>query len=469
MKQTRLVNAQERWAPLERRLAERLRHKPLGQCLVFEEFMALVQQGRRAKGYHQHMQHLVSCPACRRAYTELRALLSLQRFSLVRWLKHLRASQFPQWVLASGVAASVFALALWTFYPKSTNPNLIAAKPDAPPRTEVAHNPMPPRDDTTAPKEPSLPKNTVSPKPSRPTGGAQTSGSHEPRNRNTGKTDSETKQPKPSGAPSHSGLGNTQLAKNKTESSAPSPENQGANSSGANQQLAKAGNDNNTRPAPSGTTAPPRENLSPIERDLAFLGNLPKMGADTIRNVLGTLTTHARSTPKTLNFGQLKLRSPRLSESKPVDDPPQFLMEDRTPVFAWEPVDGATKYRVTLRIPRTGEQVDVQELAPEQTEYRVAQSLDPSKTYELTIEAVRERARTLRGTLRFTVMSEAEHSDLKLARQKMKEAPLASGAIFYELQRYKEALEAFEHAQRRDPENEGIRHAIERLRALVNR
>ncbi len=195
------------------------------------------------------------------------------------------------------------------------------------------------------------------------------------------------------------------------------------------------------------------------------------MGVDALRNVLGTLTTRTRSTPKTPSFGPLKLRSPRLNESKPVDEgnPPQFLMEDRTPLFAWEPVEGATKYRVTLRIPRTGEQVDVQELAPEQTEYRVAQSLDPDITYELTVEAIRERARTLRGTLRFSVMSEAQRQDLRLARQQLKEAPLASGAIFYELQRYKEALEAFEHAQRRDPENEGIRHAVERLRALVNR
>ncbi|MFN3690834.1 MAG: hypothetical protein ACK4UU_07930, partial [Fimbriimonadales bacterium] len=79
------------------------------------------------------------------------------------------------------------------------------------------------------------------------------------------------------------------------------------------------------------------------------------------------------------------------------------------------------------------------------------------------------RAKTLRGTLRFTVMSEAQRQDLKFARQNLHEAPLVSGALLYELQRYKEALAAFETAQRRYPEDAQIQRAVERLRALASR
>ena len=453
MKQTSRRITQERPTPLERRLAERLRHAPLGQCLTFEEFMALAQQGRRAKGYHQHMQHLVSCPACRRAYLELRALLGVQRFRLARWFKSLSMPPFFQWALASGVAASVFAFALWTFYPRSTGSHLISKEPNTPSRRELARNTETPSPEVRAPETPRQ-SNERAPSPSpTPDRGAQQSGSRPENRESLPRTAPKASQPKH--APRSGSSGTTQLARSPTEGKPqpPSVETPATDGSAESQQVANA------------------PNITPLERELASVGGQVRLGVDALRNILGTLTGQVRSTPKTPSFGQLRLKQPPINESKPVNGnaTPQFLLEESKPTFAWMPVDDATMYRVILKDVRASEPIDVQELAPEQTEYRVALSLDPDKTYELTIEAIRGRANTLRGTLRFTVMSEAQRQDLKLARQKMQTAPLVSGALLYELQRYKEALEAFEVAQRRYPEDEQLRRAVERLRALASR
>ncbi|MCX7925700.1 MAG: hypothetical protein N2554_07815 [Fimbriimonadales bacterium] len=475
MKQAKPMTGQQIGTPLERRLAERIRHMPLGQCLTFEEFMELAQQGRRAKGYHQQMLHLVSCPACRRAYMELRALLQMRRFSLARWFKRLSIPHLPQWALASGVAASVFALALWTFYPRSTNPTLVASRSDTTQRTELAHHSEPTR---------SVPQRTISGKPSgttatgrepqRPaTAPSQKPGANpSPGGNRKGKTaDAPQEQPKPSQVPTGHGSGETQLAQHTPHTRPQPPETgQKVNDTGGEQQIATAGNAGNNR-TPTSHPEPPRENLSPIERELAQVGDRLKTPHNLIRGVLGSLASATRSAPARPSFGQLRLEKPRLNESHADDSEgqPMFLFEDRTPAFKWEPVANATLYRVTLRVPRTGEQVDVQELPPDRTEYLVAQSLDPSKTYELTIEAARGRAGTLRGTLRFKVMSDEQRDSLQYARREMDKTPLVSGIIFYALQQYKPALEAFERAQRLYPEDETVRRAVERLRALVER
>lgn len=276
----------------------------------------------------------------------------------------------------------------------------------------------------------------------------------------------------PKQAPRQVSPSTTQLANNTPEKrSRPQSARNLANGSGESQQIADAANAVNNRLEPSETTVPPRENLTPLERELASVGGQVRMGVGALRNILGTLTGRTRSAPETPNFGQLQLKYPPINESKPVkgDAPPQFLLEESKPVFAWMPVNDATTYRVALREASANEPIEVLELAPDQTEYRVALSLNPEKTYELTVEAIRGRAKTLRGTLRFTVMSETQRQNLKFARQNLQEAPLVSGVLLYELQRYKEALEAFEAAQQRYPEDEQIQHAVKRLRALVNR
>ncbi|MFN3691093.1 MAG: hypothetical protein ACK4UU_09235, partial [Fimbriimonadales bacterium] len=273
MKPTSTSMTREQRTPLERRLAERFRHAPLGQCLKFEEFMALAQQGRRAKGYHQHMEHLVSCPACRRAYLELRALLGVQRFSWARWFKRLSIPQFPQWVLATGVAASVFALAVWTLYPRATNPATIATQPETPSRTQLAQNLETPTQKERAAETHRPSGEGVSSPATTPDSKVQQNLSRTEKRGSQLRTIPSASQPKQ--APRSGGSGATQLARTPTESKPRTPHagNPVANDANEGQQVAVATNNATTnRPEPPATTAPPRENLAPIERELASVG-----------------------------------------------------------------------------------------------------------------------------------------------------------------------------------------------------
>jgi hypothetical protein len=148
--------------PMERLLRRRLRNAPLGECLTFEQFLELAKQGRRAAGYYEQMTHIVSCPACRRAYLELRVILQAQRPSLARWLSRLATPRLPQWALATGFAGVVFAFAVWALYPKPASNTLIASNPPAPKVHSGAQNNAP----TTPPNAQiaELPQNPTVPK-----------------------------------------------------------------------------------------------------------------------------------------------------------------------------------------------------------------------------------------------------------------------------------------------------------------
>lgn len=424
MKQTRPISIQDRWTPLERRLARRMRHAPIGQCLTFEQFLELAQQGRRAKDYHAHMLHIVSCPACRRAYLELRVLLRLQRPSLARWLKLFNLPNLPQWALASGVAASVFALALWTFYPRSNNPALVAKRPDAPSRVEVAQN-----------------------------------------SQNSPVVTNEGSQPsKPS-------QGGRVVASNNLPIRATRPANEGANqrpstgesgTNGGQKEDEESGEQPPTpEPPPPPDLTEPRGNVSPrsLNQRLADASNLFKTPIAEISDALASLTKNQtkRGGNKT-STGQVKFIEPDLSESK--------LLEDNRPLFKWEPVGNATKYVITLK-PESGDATIEDELSPEQTEYRPPTPLERGKTYTLTIEVVREGLPTLKGKLEFQIMSADDLHDLRVARENMRKHPEASGIVLYRLQRYREALKAFELAQQRYPDDEEIKNAVKALRGLV--
>jgi hypothetical protein len=115
--------------PVERQLKQRLRYAPIGKCLTFEQFLEVAKRGRRAAGYYELMTHIISCPACRRAYLELRVILQAQRPSLVRWLSRLTTPRLPQWTLATGFAGVVFAFAVWALYPKPESNTLLASNP----------------------------------------------------------------------------------------------------------------------------------------------------------------------------------------------------------------------------------------------------------------------------------------------------------------------------------------------------
>lgn len=99
--------------PLERRLSARLKDAPAGTCLTFEQFLELARRGRRATNYHALMEHIVSCPACRSSYLQMRAILKAQRPSLKRWLSRFVAPKIWVHASATGAAALIFALFFW--------------------------------------------------------------------------------------------------------------------------------------------------------------------------------------------------------------------------------------------------------------------------------------------------------------------------------------------------------------------
>jgi regulator of sirC expression with transglutaminase-like and TPR domain len=64
-------------------------------------------------------------------------------------------------------------------------------------------------------------------------------------------------------------------------------------------------------------------------------------------------------------------------------------------------------------------------------------------------------------------MSEAQRAELQWARQNATQAPLVAGLIFYQLERYPEALDALQRAQPTYPNDEAITRAVNNLRARI--
>jgi hypothetical protein len=128
--------------PLEKQLGAYLRQHPEGECLEFEELLTLARRGHRARDYHRAMRHIAACPACRRAYLELRAIERMQAHGLLARLRQLWSPP-TVWAPAVGVAVAAIALVWWLWMPRGTQ---IAQQP---PR--LAH-PEPPM--ASAPSEP---------------------------------------------------------------------------------------------------------------------------------------------------------------------------------------------------------------------------------------------------------------------------------------------------------------------------
>lgn len=113
LKMGRDLNRWQARTPLERRLSARLRHAPRGDCLDFDQLTELARRGRRTPHYYAWMSHIVSCPACRRAYLQTRALIRAQRPRLMRFLSRLTMPKPLVWASATAGAAAVFAFLFW--------------------------------------------------------------------------------------------------------------------------------------------------------------------------------------------------------------------------------------------------------------------------------------------------------------------------------------------------------------------
>jgi hypothetical protein len=430
--------------PVERRLMRRLRYAPLGECLTFEQFLELAKRGRRATGYHEQMSHIISCPACRRAYLELRVILHAQRPSLARWLSRLTTPRLPQWALATGFAAATFVFAVWSFYPKQEKNTLIAANPPAPKMHSGAQGNAP----TTPPNAQiaELPQNPTVPKQKKD-------------------------QPFNSEQKPKSGIGTATPKKVENGERVVIAKKQPTPNSGNTPQRKETGQGHSDRTqiaqrapetAPTQPAGIAEGRISPLEQELASVGRLLSQGAESLSRTLASLVQGraVRGEQGVRGVQQITVLQPDLRESD--------LLEDTTVTLQWEPVAGATKYIVVLRRRDTGETLLEEELPATQTQLQL-RSLASGGQYILTLSAPRGERATLKTEIRFQVMSEAQRADLHWARQNASEAPLMAGLLFYQLERYQEALATLERAQRKYPNNEDIERALNNLRARTRR
>lgn len=429
--------------PVERRLMRRLRHAPLGECLTFEQFLELAKQGRRAAGYYEQMTHIVSCPACRRAYLELRVILQAQRPSLARWLSRLAIPRLPQWALATGFAGVVFAFAVWALYPKPASSTLIASNPPAPKVHSGAQGNAP----TTPPNAQiaELPQNPTVPKQKKD-------------------------QPFNSEQKPKSGIGTATPKKvengERVVIAKKQPSQNGGDGSQSQVPQTKQGRSDRTQIAqkePGTPSTQPSSGIakvrgSPREQELASVGRLLSQGAESLSRTLASLAQGraVRGGQDGRGIQQIRILQPDLSETD--------LLEDTTLTLQWSPVEDAVRYRLTLRRSDTGETLLEEELPATQTQFQL-RSLASGNEYELVLSAPRGERATLKTEIRFRVMSEAQRAELQWARQNASEAPLVAGLLLYQLERYREAVDALQRAQQKYPNDEEIKSALNNLRA----
>lgn len=67
------------WSSIERQIGVLLREEPAGECLSFDDLMALTERRRNAPRYYEAMNHLLRCKECKQTYLELQALRSARK------------------------------------------------------------------------------------------------------------------------------------------------------------------------------------------------------------------------------------------------------------------------------------------------------------------------------------------------------------------------------------------------------
>jgi hypothetical protein len=381
--------------PVERQLKRRLRYAPIGKCLTFEQFLEVAKRGRRAAGYYELMTHIISCPACRRAYLELRVILQAQRPSLVRWLSRLTTPRLPQWALATGFAGVVFAFAVWALYPKPESNTLLASNPPAPKVHSGAQS--------NAPTTP--PNSQIAQLPQNPT---------VPKQEKNQRVDSEQKPKSGIGTstPKRAGNGGRVVIAKKQ------PSQNGGNGSQSQVPQTKQGRSDRTQIAqkePGTPSTQPSSGIakvrgSPSSRSWHPSG-VPFTGGGVIEPYprLAGAGRAARGGRSARGVQQIPVLRPDLSESD--------LLEETTVTLQWESVEGATRYMVVLRRRDTGETLLEEELPETQTQFQL-RSLAPGSEYELILSAPRGERATLQTEIRFQVMSDAQQAQLRWARPK---------------------------------------------------
>lgn len=207
-------------------------------------------------------------------------------------------------------------------------------------------------------------------------------------------------------------------------------------------------------------TEPSRPEQSALQRELASAPAQLAARASELHGLLASLLRRAgtRGGGGANMEGAIRFTQPDLRTSD--------LLEETTPRFEWTPVHNAQEYTLLLRS-ENGQVVLETTLPAQQNTYQVSQPLTRGVRYTLELKAQRGIARTLTGTVRFRVMSEAEIAELRLARETADSNPMLSAMLFVKLERYAEARTAIERALQRYPDDEQVQQLADIIRARV--
>ncbi|MCS7272615.1 MAG: hypothetical protein NZ550_00510 [Fimbriimonadales bacterium] len=339
--------------PLERRLAARLKSAPIGECLSFEQILALARQGRRAPGYHTLMQHVITCAECRQAVLQARALVRAQRPAWARWLQQLATLRPLVWAPAVGVAVLALVFLLW--YGRGTKQQQLAANLPAREMPSVA---------AAQPEAPRAPADT-------------------------------------------------------RRSVAVSP------------RLAEA------RPA---VPAPQRAFLPPSQRELQQAAKYPSFVGSAVQLFTQVAATLGKRSAPEAAAPPIEFIQPDLQRNLSI--PP------RTRRFQWKPVAEASSYLFFLK--RVGGGIVAQAtLNADQNEFTLEAPLPPAQ-YEVHLVAqLPSRALSLRRE--FYVLFPELQQRYEWAQQHAEKLPLLSAAVFYEIDRFEDALRCIERAAQKYP------------------
>lgn len=354
--------------PLERRLGHHLSAQPSGECLSLEQLTALARLGRRAPEYRELMHHVITCPACRQALLQARALVRAQRPRPLIWLQEVLLPRPLVWMPALG-ALVIVALLVW--YGRGT-PSQVAS---------------------VAPREPAT---TAAPMPEVPTPPAK-------------------------------------------RSSQPTP------------QLAQE------RVKPPASAAPPPSRETPqlpaSQRELQAARQYAAFVQQAVRLLQqATAALEMRTMPRPA--------TPWLSFVEP-DLLNNAALEPNTRRFRWQPVPDAEGYEVKLIRASDGATLAAATLDAAQTELVLEAPL-PAGSYELHLIAF-QGLRQQTAHVRFYVLNAEQLQQLQWARHHAQDKPLLSAAVFYQIDRYKEALECLERAAQKYPNDA----QVEKWRAVV--
>ncbi|MFN7016371.1 MAG: hypothetical protein ACK4P5_04280 [Fimbriimonadales bacterium] len=134
--------------------------------------------------------------------------------------------------------------------------------------------------------------------------------------------------------------------------------------------------------------------------------------------------------------------------------------------FQWSPVPDAESYQLTLQQADGGIVAEAQ-LSAEQTGYALSEPLQAGQ-YKVVISVIvaEKPARTLRR--KFYVLDTEQQRAYEWAQSHAETLPLLSAAVFYQIDRYADALRCIERAAQKYPEDERVNQWRQVIQTRIN-